>query len=69
MQDEVRNERQTFEDERKRLSRLEYERLDDVSILINKEPFDCTICLTKIEKGQGVQLHQCLHQFCKYAKS
>jgi len=34
------------------------------SIIRNNEPFECAICFSKIEPGQGVVLRDCLHMFC-----
>jgi len=35
-------------------------------LLPNAEDFDCPICFTSIDKGEGVMLRECLHTCCKY---
>lgn len=32
--------------------------------ITNAEEFECIICMTTIDVGDGVRLRQCLHQFC-----
>ena len=40
--------------------------LDDAcGVIPNKEPFDCLICFSPIEIGEGVVLRNCLHNFCR----
>lgn len=39
--------------------------MDDIPIIPNMEPFECTICFTEIESGQGLVLQNCLHTFCR----
>ena len=39
--------------------------LDDFNYVANSEPFDCSICFMRIEKGDGIVLRDCLHTFCK----
>lgn len=38
---------------------------EDRGVIVNFEPFDCIICLTTIDTGNGVRLRNCLHQFCR----
>lgn len=38
---------------------------DGGGVITNAEPFDCVICLTTINTGDGVRLRNCLHQFCR----
>lgn len=44
---------------------LQLVNLDNADLVENIEPFECLVCLTDIEPGQGVTLRECLHQFCK----
>lgn len=37
---------------------------DKDGIIANTEQFDCIICMSTIEIGDGVVLRDCLHQFC-----
>ncbi|XP_071052523.1 uncharacterized protein PF3D7_1120000-like [Onthophagus taurus] len=39
--------------------------LDSTDLVENTEKFECVICMIEIEKGEGVTLRECLHQFCK----
>lgn len=41
------------------------ESLEDHNYIENIEPFQCPICLTEIDIGEGVVLKNCLHMFCK----
>lgn len=41
------------------------ENLADHNYIENIEPFQCPICLTEIDIGEGVVLKNCLHMFCK----
>ena len=41
------------------------ENLDAHTYIENIEPFQCPICLTEIDIGEGVVLKNCLHMFCK----
>lgn len=38
---------------------------DCVGIIPSFEPFDCAICFNAIEIGEGLNIRNCLHQFCK----
>ena len=38
---------------------------EEMDFVIIDEAFECPICLTTIEAGEGVRLKECLHQFCK----
>lgn len=42
---------------------LSLDNLDGVAL--NVEAFECTVCLTECEIGDGVVLRNCLHSFCK----
>ena len=35
------------------------------TLIINNIEFDCPICFTPVEVGEGVTLRDCLHCFCK----
>ncbi|RZF46389.1 hypothetical protein LSTR_LSTR007922 [Laodelphax striatellus] len=39
--------------------------LEEDNVVVNKKPFDCTICLTKVDRGEGITLKECLHMFCR----
>lgn len=48
----------------------EYEELltleeGDLDLVENFDVFECPICITTYEKGEGVMLRECLHVFCK----
>lgn len=45
------------------LELLSLDNLNDIAS--NKESFDCAICFTSCEIGEGVVLRDCLHTFCK----
>lgn len=38
---------------------------EDRGVITNSKAFDCIICLTTIDKDDGVRLRNCLHQFCR----
>ena len=38
---------------------------EEEPLVTNDEQFDCPICMTEVEPGEGVRLRGCLHQFCK----
>ncbi|XP_072918231.1 ranBP-type and C3HC4-type zinc finger-containing protein 1 isoform X1 [Hemitrygon akajei] len=38
---------------------------DDQNLVSASEEFDCPICYTSLEHGEGVTLRECLHSFCK----
>ena len=38
---------------------------DNQAIVENDEVFECPICFTDIEVGEGLRLKQCLHLVCK----
>lgn len=40
-------------------------KLDDESLLLNAEPFECPICFDQVLSKDGVVLHECLHTFCR----
>ncbi|XP_030840630.1 ranBP-type and C3HC4-type zinc finger-containing protein 1 isoform X2 [Strongylocentrotus purpuratus] len=40
-------------------------RIDDQDLVLNREPFDCPVCLVDYESGEGVVLRECLHIFCR----
>ena len=40
---------------------------EEEALVTNDEAFDCPICLTDVEPGEGVRLRGCLHLFCKSA--
>lgn len=35
------------------------------NIVSNTEEFECVICFSTVEPGDGVLLRECLHSFCK----
>ena len=37
----------------------------DTDLVTNEDEFECPVCFTVIEPGEGVRLRECLHQFCK----
>ncbi|XP_063697047.1 uncharacterized protein LOC134828032 [Culicoides brevitarsis] len=39
--------------------------LDSRGYIPNSESFDCAICMDKCQRGDGVILRECLHEFCK----
>lgn len=39
--------------------------LDNADLVLNNEKFECVVCLTEIDIGNGCTLRECLHQFCK----
>ncbi|XP_022192509.2 ranBP-type and C3HC4-type zinc finger-containing protein 1 isoform X1 [Nilaparvata lugens] len=39
--------------------------LEEDNVVVNKTPFDCTICLTPVDRGGGIVLKECLHLFCR----
>jgi hypothetical protein len=45
--------------------RRNWNKLDERDLIENIEEFECSICLTDIEPGEGIQLRNCTHQFCK----
>lgn len=38
---------------------------EEADFVTNNEKFDCPICFSGTEVGEGVTLRGCLHQFCK----
>jgi len=40
-------------------------RAEEMDFVIIDGAFECPICFTPIEAGEGVRLKECLHQFCK----
>ena len=38
---------------------------DNQPVIENEESFDCPICYTECEPGDGVVLRECLHMFSK----
>ena len=42
---------------------------EEEALVANDEEFECPVCLTPIEPGEGVRLRGCLHQFCKLVTS
>lgn len=38
---------------------------EEADFVTNNEKFDCPICFSEAEVGEGVTLRGCLHQFCK----
>lgn len=38
---------------------------EEEPLVTNDEKFDCPVCMTEVEPGEGVRLRGCLHQFCK----
>ena len=39
--------------------------LADVDLVQNVEKFECPICFSDIDVGEGVTLQDCLHSFCR----
>ena len=37
----------------------------DQKLLPNQEEFECSVCYLEVDKGEGVMLRECLHNFCK----
>ena len=37
---------------------------DKLSVVTNEEMFECPICLTNIDPGDGIRLRGCLHTIC-----
>jgi len=37
----------------------------DLDYIPNIEPFECPVCFDQVEIGNGIILHNCLHEFCK----
>lgn len=40
-------------------------KLDDLDLVTNNEPFECSVCLLDVKADDGVILKECLHSFCK----
>lgn len=38
---------------------------DNLDFIVNFEVFECSICFTDVQVGDGIILKNCLHQFCK----
>ncbi len=56
------------QDQRKEAATKNYNNLiktEDQPIVTNNEIFDCPVCFTDIEPGEGITLRSCLHQVCK----
>lgn len=39
--------------------------LDEIDLILNTEVFMCPICEDFQDPGDGVRIHECIHQFCK----
>lgn len=39
--------------------------MDDQNVVLNSDNFECQICFTECNPGEGLLLHECLHEFCK----
>lgn len=39
----------------------------EYNLITNDEVFECPICFSEIEPGQGIRLQECLHELCRYA--
>ncbi|KAL7031605.1 hypothetical protein ACKWTF_007070 [Chironomus riparius] len=37
----------------------------DLDFIPNMKPFECQVCFDQVETGNGITLHNCLHEFCK----
>ncbi|XP_070506345.1 ranBP-type and C3HC4-type zinc finger-containing protein 1-like [Chironomus tepperi] len=37
----------------------------DLDFIPNMKPFECQVCFDQVEVGNGITLHNCLHEFCK----
>lgn len=42
-----------------------YEELDNIAVVANSIEFDCSICMSACNIGDGIVLRNCLHSFCK----
>ncbi|KAL7642494.1 UNVERIFIED_CONTAM: hypothetical protein RMT77_007055 [Armadillidium vulgare] len=51
---------------KKKNLRQEVFALESKGCVTNQEPFDCVVCLSRFEVGEGVILRDCLHIFCRY---
>ena len=38
---------------------------DVVPVVTNEENFECPVCATDIDPGDGIRLRGCLHMVCK----
>lgn len=38
----------------------------DEKLRTNEDEFECLICFTEVEAGEGVMLRECLHSFCRW---
>lgn len=47
------------------LKLLQLESLSSYEYVENQEVFECAICLTEIQPGDGLMLKNCLHEYCK----
>ena len=43
---------------------LDLVEFDDTDLILNPEPFQCSLCFSVIKPGKGAVLLDCLHQFC-----
>jgi RanBP-type and C3HC4-type zinc finger-containing protein 1 len=39
--------------------------LDKMDLVPNVEAFECCVCLTAFNPGEGAMLRECLHTFCR----
>ena len=37
---------------------------DAVPVVLNEEEFECPVCFTDINPGEGIRLRDCLHMVC-----
>ena len=55
---------QNYEGDERLAQCMQYYQYDDIALVNNTEPFECSICFTEVAPREGAILHQCLHQFC-----
>lgn len=53
--------------EERQQAREAQEALDNKPLLMTTEPIECPICMSEVPAGEGVRLHNCIHEFCMCA--
>lgn len=38
----------------------------EFNLMVNEAVFECPVCFSEIEPGQGIRLQECLHELCRY---